>query len=76
MTIRYQLDWYCGSSGLYHISRTGNGTVMDCVVSVGYVPGSGGLYRISRPSSGIIMYCVVSVRLILGHLWTVSNQFD
>ena len=68
VALLYQYVWPWDSSGLYHISRMGTGTVMDCVVSVGLVPGSGGLYRINRTSSGIIRHCGVSVGLILGHL--------
>ena len=32
MTVSY--DWYRGRNGLYHITRTGIGTVRVCVVSV------------------------------------------
>ena len=34
-----------GSGGLYHISRTGTGTIVDCVVSIGMVMGQ--LYTVS-----------------------------
>ena len=33
--VSLQYDLYWGSRGLYHISGTGTGTVVDCIMSVG-----------------------------------------
>ena len=38
-TVTYQKDWHWGSSVLYHISRTGPGTVLVCRVSAGLLLG-------------------------------------
>ena len=47
LTVAYQKNWYWGSNGIYHNSRTGlcrinrtdSWTVMECVVSGGLVLG-------------------------------------
>ena len=51
-------NWSIG--GLYHISETDTGTVVDCVVSGGQVHGSGRMYHISKTGTGAVVDCVVS----------------
>ena len=53
-----------GSRELYHISRVGTWTVVECVVSVGLVLGSRELYHISRIGTWTVVECVVSVVMV------------
>ena len=50
------------SCGVYHISRTGTWTVVNCLVSLGLV------------RTGAVVDCIISVRLVLGKKLTVGYQ--
>ena len=54
----YQFDWSWGTDGLYHISKTDIGTVMDCVVSISLAKGQS--------------CTVISIELMLEQNCTVS----
>ena len=59
-TVACQKDWNWASTGIFHISRVGTGTVVDC--------------RIIRTDTLTIVECGVSVGLILEERLTVSYQ--
>ena len=70
----YQFDWYWGTDGMYHISKTDTGTVMDCVVSISFLLPflvKGVMYCVISIAE---MYCIVYmyVGMELGHWCTVS----
>ena len=49
---------------MYHISRTGNGTVVDSVVSAGLILGqSWTVSRIDRTGTGAVLDCIISMGL-------------